>query len=413
MVINKMASKERNLAKNILYLSFVQILNYALPLMMFPVITRFLNFNDFGKVVLVLTIMMVGMVVIEFGFNLTGPLRISEKLNNKLEINIYISNVTIIKFFISLLFSLFFIFYCFFISSIRFNILEQVLICINFVLNIFNLTWYFQAIEKMQVIMINNFISKVIYLVMILIFIPIYPYFDTFLILYTIMSIILVLGYIFEIKKEGIFLKNNNVSMGELYTVAKENFGYFISRISVITYTSLNVILISEKQGLKIAAIYGVAEKIYQMGLNVLSPITNAFYPYMIKNKNYRLISCFIFFGVFVLGVGCSLFHFLSLDIIRIIFGLKYIDVVKILPYFYSLIILVFISMNIGYPFLGALGYSYLVNYSVYLGAIVFLFLTVFFEITMSQVILNMMITELIVLLLRFFLLVYILKFLR
>lgn len=69
--------------------------------------------------------------------------------------------------------------------------------------------------------------------------------------------------------------------------------------------------------------------------------------------------------------------------------------------------------MNIGYPFLGALGYSYLVNYSVYLGAIIFLFLTVFFEITMSQVILNMMITELTVLLFRFFLLVYILKFLR
>lgn len=397
----KMSNKEKVLFKNIYYLAVVQFFNYILPFMVFPYLTKYLTYEDFGKVMVMLTIVLFSMITSEFGFNLTGPHFISKNIKDIDNINKFLATTLVIKvtlsIFIIILLNLFFSVS----ESLQFSPLEIIFLNLLIFFLAFNFSWVFQGLEKMKIIMKLNFISKVIYLLGIFIVIPYISNFIAVIIVYTISTLLLAILYYSEIKKEGMTFDFNKVKKKDLYEITIENLSFFVARLAVISYTSLNTIIVGEKVGLKMAAIYGVAEKIYQMAQNLLSPITNAFYPYMIKNKNYKLMLYFIIFGILFLSLGCFIFQYFSYYVILNLLGEKYIEVLNILPFFYFLIIIVFVSINIGYPLVGALGYSNLVNYSVYIGALSFFIMLFSYELTMERILWNLVYTESIVLILR------------
>lgn len=394
---------EKKLISNIFYLLIVQFVNYLMPLVTLPFLTKMLSIEDFGKVILMYSVSILALVVSEFGFNITGPYYVVKNIENKNKLNIFYNNVLVVKFLVSLAYCLLFILLNYFFKIYNFSFFELIAISFLIITQAFQFSWYFQGIEKMKEITKASIFSKIFYFLGIIIVIPFFKNAFTVIILYVLSQIILAVFYQRSLKIENIYFGKKYIKFTKIKKIFLNNISFFISRLAVIGYTMLNSMILGLNEGLKIVAIYGIAEKIYQVALGVLAPITQAFYPYMIKNKKFNLFSWFLIIGVIFLSLGCYILSIVDEIIISLIFGEAYKDASHILNYFYFLIIIVFLSMNIGHPLLGAIGKLKEVNYTVYIGFIIFILLLFFRGYSLNVLLQNIIIVELMVLLIRLF----------
>lgn len=385
---------EKRLISNIYYLMIVQFVNYLLPLITLPFLTKMLSVDDFGKIILMYSIAILALVVSEFGFNITGPYYVAKNIENKSALNFFYSNVFAIKFLVSSISAISFIILTSCLSLYGYSLIELSAISVLIVTQAFQFSWYFQGIEKMKEITKATVFSKLIYFFGIVLIVPFFKNALTVIILYIFSQIILAYLYQKSLIKEDVNFEKRYIQIKKMKEIFIGNISFFISRLAVIGYTMLNSMIVGAHEGLKMVAIYGLAEKIYQVALNVLSPITQAFYPYMIKNKKFSFLGFFIMLGVIFLSISVYILSIVDEIIIVFMFGEEYRLASEILNYFYFLLIIVFLSMNIGHPLLGAIGKLREVNYSVYLGGFTFMSLILFRDYSLNNLLENIIIAE-------------------
>ena len=95
--------------KNVSYLGFVQIINYVFPLITVPYVSRIIGPESFGIINYSTAFMSYFIMLINFGFDLTGTRRIARNPNDRLlrdRVYSEILNARLVLFFISFLFFL-------------------------------------------------------------------------------------------------------------------------------------------------------------------------------------------------------------------------------------------------------------------------------------------------------------------
>ena len=70
--------KYSKLIENFISLNILQIINYIIPLITFPYISRVLGANKFGLVYFALSLAQYFIVLTDFGFNASGVIEISK-----------------------------------------------------------------------------------------------------------------------------------------------------------------------------------------------------------------------------------------------------------------------------------------------------------------------------------------------
>ena len=162
---------KNQLIKNFTYLSIVQLLNILLPLILIPYLLRILKSYNYGLIVYAQSIIAYIVILVNFGFDFSATKNISKNSNNKAKINEITSSVIIIK----LLFfgiSIIILFGIFFVVSIRKEMILLLLFSMHMVLmDIIIPIWFFQGIEKMKPISISILITKLVYVVLVFLFI--------------------------------------------------------------------------------------------------------------------------------------------------------------------------------------------------------------------------------------------------
>lgn len=358
---------------NSYYLILVQLANFVVPLLSLPILTKVLSVDEFGKVILFYSLMMIAMIFTDYGFHITGPVKIAKILDNNQKLNDFFTNTTVVKFFIACFVSLIAIIFSTLYPEFYFSKSELFLIVIVIFFQSMSFSWFFQGLEKMKFITIINLTSKFLFLGIIIIF---SSYMSKALEVFLITSItqfLIAVGYFYFLRKNSIIFDVKEFNYLRCKSIILINFNYFLSRVVVMSYTSFNTIIIGMNEGYKVVAMFGLAEKIYKAILSIMTPITQAIYPYMIKNKNYKLIYIYLFLGLIFLSIFIFLFKFFSEILVAYFFGKAYLYALNYLNYFYILILILFVSMNIGHPFLGAKGHLKAVNYTVYFGCFVFI----------------------------------------
>ena len=122
-------------------------------------------------------------------------------------------------------------------------------------------TWFFQGIEKMKQITILNFISKIIFTLLIL-FLVKKP--DDYLLVPLIQSFgfltsgIIALILVFNVYK----IKFHIVSINEIYNELKDGFNIFLSNLSTNIYSASSVVILGFVSSDAIVGKYGIAEKL-------------------------------------------------------------------------------------------------------------------------------------------------------
>jgi PST family polysaccharide transporter len=165
-------------------------------------------------------------------------------------------------------------------------------------------------------------------------------------------------------------LKIVKVNVKDVKKQLKASAEFFASRIATTVYSASNVFALS-LYGYSDAdmGIYGAANTLISYGKRLFPPIADSLYPYMIKNKNHKLVRKILLVLCPVILVGCVLLFVISDFVISLMAGREYMDSVPIFRCMIPMLIVILPSYLYGFPMLGSIGRNDKANQSVFIGA--------------------------------------------
>lgn len=401
---------KHQVSKNLFFLVILQVANYLFPLLSWPFLSKMLNLNEFGQLMIIYAIFSLALVLTDFGFNLSASHHISINRDDKNSIAQTLGNVFGLKFGLAILAVIATFIYISVLGKLgEIDLLSLVLVLGTIFVQAFQCIWFFQGIEKMKHITKATLISRTFYLVLLVAIIPFIPTLSIALLCYFISQVLVVYFYFRAIRAEGYHIGKPKADMllGEL----KHSFSFFISRVAVSTYTTINTIIIGSLNGTTASAMYGSAEKLYIAGSSVSGMLSQAVYPNMAKTHNFKLLLKIVVATAIPYFLSCYIVSLFAEDIMTLAFGEAFKAGGYLLNLFLILMCITFVSITIGYPGFAALEKVQWANYTVIVGSIfhfIGLFTLYSLELINEKNILLMVIcTESVILSLRIILLTY------
>ncbi len=351
-----MKSDKKNLAKNTISLVIIQILNYILPFITFPYLSRVLDVDKLGLVFFAQVFMDYFGRIIVFGFDFSGVRSIAINRDNPEKTNLIFNSIVCTQ----LLFSLisFMILSAVIIAIPKFR-LDAIVYYLTFISVMFgNLTfgWFYQGVERMKFLTILFTITKVIALIFIFILVknnndyylvPLCYLFGTFSA--CIISIIFI-KRVFHIK---FFIPK----IENIVETIKYSSQFFLTKVGIAIYRQTNAFVLGLVVTTTAVAYYSSADKIFWAVFALYNTFIGALFPYMSKNKDIVFFKKILKYLV-IIAIIFSLFLVLTSKYLIIIFFtekmLTSVNILRIFSIFLSFALFVDV---LGFPLLGAFGY--------------------------------------------------------
>jgi PST family polysaccharide transporter len=366
-IINK--EELKTILNNFFSLTLLKALTYLLPLITFPYLIRVLGVDKFGLVMFAQATMYYFEILVDFGFNLSATREVALNAKNKSKLNEIISSVFSIKLVLLIISGLLLLL----ILSVFDRFSDESLIYYYSFLKViafaFFPVWFFQGIEKMKYVTIINIISKVIFTILIFVFIQsekdylLVPLVDAFGFM---IGSLVALYYVFK--------RFNHSFVFNKLTIIKQSFidssMFFLSRVSVSLYTSSNILMLGLVASNVLVGYYAIAEKLYMVLRNLYQPIVQVIYPYISKSKNVKFFKK-LYPGVVILNfIGVYILWVFTPELIYLVSKEHFVESIKVFRTLLIVACIVVPSILIGYPFLAALGFNNEANYSTIIGSL-------------------------------------------
>lgn len=363
-----MRENEKRLARNTFFLYLMQISSYVFPLLTFPYLTRVLEVEKYGIVIFSNAVMQYFTLFMEFGFLLSATNLCSQFRHDKKKLWHITFGVMYAKILLAVVAGLVLVALCIFVPNFRNNSFFFLFSYIGVFLTIFLPDFLFRGIEEMAVLTYRVIFSKLVYTIIIFAFVH-RPQDYIFVPLATVgANVTAVLLTWHEIKKKG-YVAKARVTIKEILVYLKEAGSFFLSRVAVSMYTTLNTVLLGFRFSETEMGQYGAANSLIQTGRSFISPISDSLYPYLVKHKNYKLVRKILLIAEPMILLGCLPLFFLAEPIIRVICGEGYNEAVPVLRAMLPLVVVSLPTYLFGYPVLGALGKAKVANMSVMIGS--------------------------------------------
>lgn len=402
---------KHSVSRNAAALGVMQIANYAVPLLLLPFLTRQLGMEAFGMVAITLAAIQLAFVLTDYGFSLSATYSISTNRENTDFVNQKISAIFGAKALLVSLLAVALIIASQTVPSLQAYTTYIIAAFIAICAQAFQPIWLFQGIERMKNITLYTVLTKVLYAILVLQLIRSPEDAVTVIYCWSAAQVIGLLASLYFMYSAGY-----RVSWPSLQTVRHEfvdGAQFFWSRLAVAVYTSASTLVVGSQSAAQ-AAQFAVCEQIYKAGQNVTSPINNAMFPYMAKNKDWKIFYKILFIAGITMTTGCLVLAYYATPLLTILFGDEYGTATPVLLIFLCTTIINYFGVTFGYSAFSALGRVEIANISVIVGAIIhaatlYLIYTNI-EITAITVALSILITESIVMCIRIITLILIKK---
>ncbi|WOL29971.1 oligosaccharide flippase family protein [Pseudomonas fragi] len=370
-----MLDSTRNLKNNVKLLFTIQLANYLLPLLLIPYLTQVLGVPLYGLIAFGMAIIQIGCIITDYGFSLSATYQIAKSSHDRLVQQKIIAAVFTLK---ALLLIPVLLALGLFIA-IEENYQQHAsffwLLILTIIGQTFQPIWFFQGIEKMGAMTIYTLLSRFLYLGLVFLLVDSPADYElvavangTASICAAIVAISLMIRLGYNPRWGGwAFVRSTFHNSTE----------FFWSRAAVATYTAGGAFFLGLVSTTTQVAYYSAAEQLYKGAQSIFQPVAQALYPYMAKNKNFKL-----FFKVLGLIIILSLVelivgYFIGPFAIELLFGKDFSPSYAVLIIFLITSAVTAPSILLGYPFLGALGNSKDANLSVMYASIIQLALLV------------------------------------
>jgi PST family polysaccharide transporter len=306
---------------------------------------------------------------VEFGFILSATNACSLYRDDKAKLANITLGVIQAKILLALLGAVILFLCCLFVPNFHDKQIFFLLSYMGIILTIFLPDYLFRGIERMSIITYRVLLSKLVNLGLIFLFVRnSSDYLKVPLAM--IGGNLLAVGLTWHEIIHKLDLRFTRVSFRETVHYLRESSPFFLSRIAVSMYQSLNTVVLGFRFSSAEIAQFGAANTLTSSGRSMIGIISDSIYPYMIKQKNYRLIKKIIFvIEPVIVAISIILFLYAK-PIITLICGEQYVDA---MPIFRAMLPLLAVSLPIylfGYPVLGALKRIEMANNSVIIASI-------------------------------------------
>lgn len=319
-----------NTVKNGIWLYILQFFNTVFPLLTLPYVTRILGTNGYGIFSYALNIITYLQVIVEYGFNLSGAREIAIQENEKEREKIYSRIVTskLLLLCITIILTIVIIIVCNFSYEQTLTIMIMFLIVIG---TAFTQTWLFQGKQKMKFVTISNSVIRIIFMLLIFLFVKEKEDLFIYSFLYAIVFLVIGIAQTVIIKK---FLnyKYKICNFKECCKELKNGWYTFTTSAMSKVFTGISVTILGIINGsdASVVGIYSAIQKI-PLAINmVYTPVGQAIFPYISKKYgtdykfSMKLIKKLIKLVFLCMIIAIIVVLFFSYDIIKIAFGIEY-----------------------------------------------------------------------------------------
>lgn len=313
----KKLKHHKKIIENFSYLSVLQILSMITPLVTYPYLVKTLGEVIYGTVVFAQAVVTYFNILVVFGFNFTAARDVSQYRDDTKKLSEIVSAVTIIKTLFLIVSLLLISGYMLYISQIDYTLYYlSFWICLN---EILFPSWFFQGKEEMKYITFINLGIRLLFILMIFIFIKSPDDYLYFPLLNGIgVALAGVVSFILLYKKYKVRLIVVPIKILTKYL--KESYYLFISNVSIQIYVNANKIIIGTFLGMREVTYYDLAEKITNMGKVPQSMISQVLYPKISLEKNGSFLRK-VLKGTILMNVFLYLMVFLFTNQIVAYFG--------------------------------------------------------------------------------------------
>lgn len=350
-IIKKLLNKAeyKKILENIVSLTGLQFASYILPLITLPYLTYVLGPDKFGLTQYAIALITYFQMFTDYGFNLSATRELAIVREDKKKVSEIFNTVMFIKIMLTIISFLVLLAIISFVPKFN-NDADVYLLTFGIVIGyVLFPTWLFQGMEYMKYTSILNIIGKVIFTVLIFVFIHqtsdylLVPIINSFG--YIVVGI---LGIYISLTKFDIDLSVPSTKNIKYHL--KEGWHVFLSTIAINMYTTTNTFLLGLFTNNTLVGYYSIAEKIINAVNGLFNPISQALYPFISrtvnnedKNSNILMIRKLTKLAA-VLGMIFSIMVFVFAEpAINILFGPEYassitvLRILSIIPFMVSL----------------------------------------------------------------------------
>lgn len=398
-----MLSKNKRLFGNAILLVLLQLVNYLAPLLLLPYLTRVLAVEEFGVVMAAMSAVAISYVITDYGFSLSATYKIARNRENKK----YIDNLIAVVFTAKVILSIFAIFSIFFVSYIPAYNQYRYIFYFGIgavVFQAFQPIWLFQGLEKMKAFAIYFGLTKVLHIIFV--YLAVNETGDGYLVLasWSLANFLGCMVGVYFLKRDK--YKIGFSGIGIAWKEIKKTASFFWSRLAIVVYTSASPIIIGNFS-LQQAALYSTAEQGYKAGQAVTSAIGQALYPYMAKEKKWKIFIRLVFLVAVCISSGAAVVGYFAEFFVKIIFGLAYLESAIVLKIMMVTLVINCLTILFGYPALAAINKVEWANKTVMIGALFFVGLLIlnilFFTVSAASLAIIILLTETLILGLRLY----------
>ncbi|NRD69953.1 flippase [Psychrobacter okhotskensis] len=273
------------LASNFGYLMLLQIAGYVFPLITIPYLARVIGVEGFGKIAFAAAVVVWFQTITDWGFNYTATRDVAQNRDNPNRVSEIFSNVLWSK--ILLMFCSFFLLMGL-IITIPYLRENQAILLITFLMvpgNIFFPDWFFQAMERMKYITIFNLISKILFTLLVFIFIKEKSDFilqPLFISLGSVVSGIFAM-YIIIVKWKVKLIRPNRSSV---FNTIKNSTDVFINNIVPNFYYGFSTILLSFWGGNASVGLLDAGRRFLSISEKFLQIVSRVFFPFLSRRSD-------------------------------------------------------------------------------------------------------------------------------
>lgn len=371
MKLNRRAlgSKKGVLLKNTIMLYIMQFSTYFLSFIVVPYETRVLGETYYGKLGVATAIMVYFQLVIDFGFILSATEGVARHREDKTRISKILTAVTVSKLLLTAGSVIVLAVLCRVFEPWREDTVFYMLFLAATAVNSLIPDYLYRGLEQMEAITVRTVAIKAFFTVMIVVLLKRPEQ-------YCLIPILNIIGYavallcVYWHLYRRLHITFVRCSPQEIWAHFRRSSTFFYSRIATSVYTASNTVILSLiPAGAGTVGYYTLADKLVTTAKSGLSPISDSMYPYMTKNRDFKLVWKILKIVMPVIVGGCAVVFVFARPLCEIVFGAGYGDAAPVLRAMLPVVIVILPSYILGFPTLSAMGLSRYANYSVVFGS--------------------------------------------
>lgn len=359
------------LLKNTVMLYLLQFSSYFFSLITVPYQTRILGPAVYGVIGFAGAVMVYFQLFMDFGFLLSATEDISKNRGDKAYIQKKMTSVSVLKVFLIVISFLVMILMCWRLPKFSEDPKLYLLYLAAMAVNSLMPDYLYRGIEKMTAITVRTVIIKLFFTVLIFVFLKKKEDYLVVPLLLLIGNAGAVIGAFVHVRKK-LGYSFTKIAKEDLVHDFRRSLFFFVSRIASTIYSATNTVILGliDSTGV-VTGYYTSADKVTTTAKNGLSPIADSLYPYMVKNRDFALVKKLLAVCMPVIGCGCIVVGIFAEPLCKIAFGADFAGTASILRAMLPAIFAILPSYVLGFPTLGAMGYSKFANTSVLVGTVI------------------------------------------